>query len=585
MPLMQPVQYVLVLSLQVYIIFQVSMLHKMLQQEKNFHEFLDQLQHRKDDSLVSIPAYLPPKVKEILSELVMVENEITRLENQISNLQTDITQEKELTKEFSKSKHDRNFDPPRVATSLPPLPKHANKGLNGKTSPEKRNQKVDFEPSKGLLFISKAIKGDYNLSDFKISDKQINSNAFSDLKENQFHEHIVNFREKNLKKSALLKSSSPLRDARRPTPAPSRRERNSETSQNLPVKYVSTPTHTEEEDIEKWPPNKLSENIMKCLTFIFVRLLRTTRAIELERSGPILRSTNFSMSFRAESCSNSKASLMLQKDSKQQDPYGIFELEESIPRDIGPYKNLVRFTSSSMDAKCISSSNSTPLFQRLKLLIKYLQQVELRSLTNQQKLAFWINIYNACIMNGFLLYGVPSDSSPEKLLTLMNKTTLNVGGNTVNAPTIEQFILRKPSSLLVKDSKTATIHEVYGIEISDPNVTFALCCGTRSSPAVRIYTAEGVKGELEKSKLEYLQASIVVTSTKRVALPELLLRNMQDFAKDTGTLVEWVCHQLPTSGTLRKSMVDCFRGTMGGKISTIIEKIPYEFEFQYLLSI
>ena len=157
------------------------------------------------------------KVKEVLSELVNVENEITRLENQISNLQTDINHEKEFTKEASKPKQDRTFDPSRLATSLPPLPKYVSKGLNEKTQPENRNETVDFQPNKALHFISKAIKGDYNLSDFKM-----NSKALPDLKENQFHEDIVNFREKNLKKSAFLKSPSPLREARRPTPAPSR---------------------------------------------------------------------------------------------------------------------------------------------------------------------------------------------------------------------------------------------------------------------------------------------------------------------------------------------------------------------------
>jgi len=105
---------------------------------------------------------------------------------------------------------------------------------------------------------------------------------------------------------------------------------------------------------------------------------------------------------------------------------------------------------------------------------------------------------------------------------------------------------------------------------------------------VRIYTADGVTTELEKSKLDYLQASILATSTKRIGFPELLLINMLDFAADIESLVEWVCSQLPTSGTLRKSMVDCFRGhsnTNSVKASTIVEKIPYDYEFQYLLTI
>lgn len=105
---------------------------------------------------------------------------------------------------------------------------------------------------------------------------------------------------------------------------------------------------------------------------------------------------------------------------------------------------------------------------------------------------------------------------------------------------------------------------------------------------MKIYTSD-VIAELEKTKLEYLQASIVVTSTKRVLIPELLIRNMheligQNSNNNMESLVEWVCHQLPASGSLRKSMVDCFRGLSSGKLSRVVDKIPYEFEFQYLLS-
>ena len=138
---------------------------------------------------------------------------------------------------------------------------------------------------------------------------------------------------------------------------------------DLLPKSLSNAILSEENNIQQFQPNKLSENIMKCLNFIYVRLLRTSRAMELEKSGPISRSLQASLisrSFRTDTSSNSKTNLMLQKESRQQDPYGIFDSEESIPRDVGPYKNLVIFTSSSMDPKCISSSSSIPLLRRLR---------------------------------------------------------------------------------------------------------------------------------------------------------------------------------------------------------------------------
>lgn len=112
---------------------------------------------------------------------------------------------------------------------------------------------------------------------------------------------------------------------------------------------------------------------------------------------------------------------------------------------------------------------------------------------------------------------------------------------------------------------------------------------------VRIYTGDGVATELEKSKMEYLQASVVVTEAKRVILSELLVKHAADFVDaradnscgEMGSLVKWVCNQLPTSGSLRKSMVDCLKNqnSKASSSSLVVEKIHYDFEFQYLLAI
>ncbi|XP_023903681.2 uncharacterized protein LOC112015509 isoform X2 [Quercus suber] len=553
---------------------EVSMLQKMLNQEENMHEVLEHILNQHNGSAVSIPNFLPPKIKQLLAELAMVEGEILRLEGQISELQKSLKLEQEVTEESKSIQWKHGTLSNRVGRSSPTI----------NTNPINKvgNETMAYE-TKALHFISKAIKGDYNLNDFTIADKLGNSKGFADQKENLLHE-AVKFQDKIPRKGGMLKPSSPLREPRHPSPK--LKERNPPILLDLPPKSLPNANQSEEEN-QQWQPNKLSESILKCLNVIYTRLLRTSRAMELEKSGPVSRSMNASFSSRSFRAETGLKSSLIQKESRQQDPYGIFNMEESIPRDIGPYKNLVVFTSSSLDHKFISSPSSIPLLRKLRVLLNSLLTVDLRFLTNQQKLAFWINMYNACIMHGFLQYGVPS--TPEKLLALMNKATLNIGGNIINAQAIEHFILRKPASSGVKESdkddKEAIVRELYGLESMEPNVTFALCCGTLSSPAVRMYTADGVVAELEKSKLDYLQASIVVTSTKRIAFPELLLRNMLDFAVDMDTLVEWICHQLPTSGSLRKSLVDCFRGQNSGKISSIVEKIPYDFEFQYLLAI
>lgn len=113
--------------------------------------------------------------------------------------------------------------------------------------------------------------------------------------------------------------------------------------------------------------NKLSESIMKCLICVFLRLLRTTRTLEIEKSGNLSRSlpsSILSRSLRIEGGLNTKTSQTTQRELGQKDPYGVFEIEDSITRDIGPYKNLVQFTTSSLDSKGISTS--LPLLKKLR---------------------------------------------------------------------------------------------------------------------------------------------------------------------------------------------------------------------------
>ncbi|EPS67623.1 hypothetical protein M569_07153, partial [Genlisea aurea] len=519
---------------------EVAELRKVLAEEEKIHVFLKGFVHCRDekpkndrnidddgdDSGLFVPTFLPQKMKEILTELAMVESEITRLEFQIKHLRVEV-----------KSRQRRD---------------------------DKRPE--SFEP-KTMHFINRAIRGDCSIRDIISAE---NEDGFPG------HHKVVgggSFRREReflTRSTTISKPPSPVRDGRHST---SRRDSNIDSSSEFsPWGRISCP-NSPQETIQRYTPNKLSESIMKCLIFIFLRLLRRSRVMESEKSSaPATRNTVLSLfQLRAETTnSTSKTS------SSQQDPYGIFDSEGSVLRDIGPYKNLVRFSSSSLDLKCIQKSSSVPLFQKLRMLMEALEKVELKSLSDQQKLPFWINIYNACIMQEYLQHGVPSVCNQESMQATMKKATVNVAGETMNAAEIEH-ILRKSRDPVTKEQSRDEINNR-----PNPNIAFALCCGTRSSPAVRIYTSEGITAELERSKLEYLQAAIVVTRERRIGLPDLLCRSTAtDLASGEESSVDGLAQQLPASGSLRKSIVECVKG---GRTSNIVEKIPYDFEFQYLLS-
>ncbi|KAJ3678597.1 hypothetical protein LUZ60_002400 [Juncus effusus] len=536
---------------------EVAELQKTLEDEKKVHEILERaLLPNSFQFILQIPGFLPKKAKELLAELVLVEEEIGRLENQIQIIRGGLRE---------------------IKTNPNPNTDH------------EMQEKVAKE-MKAMFFINKAIKED-QYSNLNLNSKSgPHSFEFKGRRsmekvqeEKGSPRYLMRKEHTSPRKSGILAKPafvdlSPKRALEKPTGA---------NAEKL-LKIFQEPSETavsKKTDSQKFQfqPNKLSERILKCLICIFQRLLRTSKLAEQEKSNNISRKSsplfNKPLISRIEPSTNLKAG--------RQDPYGVFEIEDSILRDIGAYKNLVRFSASSLDMKGFSASSL--LFNKLRDLMDALQQVDLRVLSHNQKLAFWINVYNACIMNGFLQNGLPSNS--EKLLTIKNKSVVNVGGIKLTASEIEYSILRQPSKMrdLRKEilkgekeyEKEIMIQNLYGMEKEEQNLIFAVCCGTKSSPALRIYTPERITTELEKSKLDYLQASLVLTSTKRLMIPNLIYSNLMDeFANNLDLLLQWIINQLPTSWPLRKSMVECVK--LQNRLH--IEIMPYNDEYQYLLS-
>uniref|UniRef100_A0ACD5TH08 Uncharacterized protein n=1 Tax=Avena sativa TaxID=4498 RepID=A0ACD5TH08_AVESA len=619
---------------------EVAELKLQLSNEQTVHGILERALQPTSTSaravVLNIPAFIPSKAKELLAELVLVEEEIARLESQITTMKGGL----------AAAQHQRASAMATAAAYSYPSAVYTNNGNGGSTkgngmtrqasapTPVLTRQPADQvapeikrapamstttaysypsnvytsngngaggrptgngtthhasaptsgltrQPSdqvapeiKSMFFISQAMNAEYLKRHLAADDKQ-QAKSPKDHQTRESGAAAVSPRLNNI--FALPPRTSLEKQSDRAAEKPPK-----------PMQEASTTTAmaaVKRDEQTKIQPNKLSERIVKCLAVIFIRLLRSSRAAEMEKSGNLARSGKLQGSFRIDAALNVAAASAKEKERGQQDHYGIFVVQDSVVRDIGPYKNLVRFTSSAFDLRGFSGS---PLLTKLREMLEALQQVDLRFLTHEQKLAFWLNVYNTCIMHGILQHGLPSNS--EKLLALKNKATINVSGQKFNALVIENFILRQPSSVKEEfwkcnvDVEEQHVRSLYGLDRSEPNILFALCCGIRSSPALRIYKAGRVTIDLEKAKLDYLQASLVVTSTRRLMIPSLIHSNMHDFAKDMESLLRWICDQLPTSWTLRKSMVDCLRGQQGHlKVEDVVEVIQCDYEFQYLL--
>ncbi|XP_061948745.1 uncharacterized protein LOC133672368 isoform X3 [Populus nigra] len=332
-------------------------------------------------------------------------------------------------------------------------------------------------------------------------------------------------------------------------------------------------------------PNKLSEDMIKCMSAIYCKLSDPP----LTHNG--LSSPNSSLSSMSafsprEQCDMWSPGFRNNSsfDVRLDNPF----LVEGLKEFSGPYSTMIEVPWIYRDSQKLGDVEN--LLQNFRFccrsLICRLEEVDPRKLKHEERLAFWINIHNALVMHAFLAYGIPQNN--VKRLFLLLRAAYNVGGHTFSADTIQSSILgcrmSRPGQwirfLLSSKFKFKTVEErqAYAINHPEPLLHFALCSGSHSDPAVRVYTPKRVIHELEAAKEEYIRATFGVRKGQKVLLPKI----MESYAKDSGLcpagLLEMIQQTLPES--VRK----CLKKCQLGKPRKTIEWIPHNFTFRYLIS-
>ncbi|PKA50010.1 hypothetical protein AXF42_Ash017549 [Apostasia shenzhenica] len=508
----------------------VDKLRKKLRHEENVHRALERAFTRPLGALPRLPPYLPSYTLELLAEVAVLEEEVVRLEEQVVNFRQGLYKE---------------------AIYISSSKKNSKNGIQLSCDSSSTQIAKDTEQNK--------------------SHSQLANSKACSISSSSPSMHWLPDRNPNISSSKWLTNVKQLPKKPISSLADSHRGKENQTEANStknteqsPVKNAAT--HCDSKDTvseEASGPNKLSEEILRCLLHIFtlISLPKKIMAVDSDTVPSVSGSYNGV------------------ENIEYGDPYNI--CVEFGKRDIGPYGCFREVNANTTDMNLISKF----LFQarRLKLLLRKLASVDIVELSHQQKLAFWINIYNSCMMNAFLENGIPT--TPEMLVSLMSKATANVGGHLFSAMTIEHFILRLPyhsKQAIPKGLKGDEMSKrsLFGLDWPEPLVSFALSCGSWSSPAVRIYTASEVEKQLEGAKRDYLQAAVGVSKPNRLAIPKLLDWYMVDFAKDMDSLMDWICLQLPNE--LRNDAVKCLE--MGRSANQSIRVLPFDFRFRYLLA-
>lgn len=254
-------------------------------------------------------------------------------------------------------------------------------------------------------------------------------------------------------------------------------------------------------------------------------------------------------------------------------------------KDIGNYGLAKEVSWMSVEKNQLEYASDS--LKRFRYHIQQLAEVNPMHLSYNEKLAFWINLYNALIMHAYLAYGVPK--SDMKLFTLMQKAVYTVGGHSFSAACIEYVVLKmKPPAhrpqtallLALQKLKASEEHKRSSIDAYEPLVAFALSCGAYSSPAVKVYTAANVKDELEEAQRDFVRASVGMSSKRKLLIPKMLHSFARTFVDDSEIPV-WILRFLPQrqAGFVEQCISQRRYSLLGSRSCGVI---PYDSRFRYL---
>lgn len=344
-------------------------------------------------------------------------------------------------------------------------------------------------------------------------------------------------------------------------------------------------------------PNQLSEEMVRCMRNIFLRLSESSKrsakassdssSSSAERlSGSTLASFSDSSiipSMLRSSSVDSNHNDGMMNQARNLDPYKVNGKETR--RDIGNYCSAAEVSWMSVGKEQLEYASEA--LKKFRFLVEQLSKVNPTCMDSDERLAFWINLYNALIMHSYLAYGVPRNDI--KLFSLMQKACYTVGGQSLSAAEIEFVILKMKTPvhrpqlslmLALHKFKVSEGHKKYSIDEAEPLLLFGLSCGMFSSPAVRIFTAANVRNELLESLRDYIQASVGISDRGKLLIPKLL----QSYAKgsvEDSLFTDWICHHLLPDqvAAIRDSSSQRRQRLLGARSFTVV---AFDSKFRYL---
>lgn len=176
----------------------------------------------------------------------------------------------------------------------------------------------------------------------------------------------------------------------------------------------------------------------------------------------------------------------------------------------------------------------SPVYADYRQLTRQLRNVSLDALTQPAaKLAFWINLYNALIVDAVIAFKVRD--SVQEVRAFFSRAAYMVGGQRFSADDIEHGILRANAGhpyLPGPQFRADDPRRALALDTLDPRIHFALVCAARSCPPVSAYDPEAIDRQLELAARNFVNGGEVTVDVAQRTVT--LSRIFQWYSGDFG---------------------------------------------------
>ena len=166
-------------------------------------------------------------------------------------------------------------------------------------------------------------------------------------------------------------------------------------------------------------------------------------------------------------------------------------------------------------------------FERYKGLTGRLRSLNLTTLkSREQRLAFWINLYNTAVIHGIIELGVRQ--SVKEIHGFFDRVAYDIGGHRFSLNDMEHGILRgnrRHPYRLFKPFRNGDPRLEFAVVPMDPRVHFALVCGARSCPPIGFYEAEQIDFQLGLAAASFVNSpQVKIEPPGRVVLLSMIFK-------------------------------------------------------------